>query len=53
MPYDRGDVVSTAARDGPRAVESSYEEDGTRIRALASPEQAAQLAEFTAASVTA
>jgi GTP-binding protein HflX len=28
-----------------------YVEDGTRVRALASPEQAAQLAEFDAAPV--
>ena len=36
-----------------RVLSIEYVEDGTRIRALASPEQAAQLAEFAAASVTA
>ena len=52
MPYDRGDVVSTLHETG-RVLSVGYVEDGTRIRALASPEQAAQLAEFAAASVTA
>ena len=52
VPYDRGDVVSTLHETG-RVLSVDYVEDGTRIRALASPEQAAQLGEFAAASVTA
>ncbi|HZW41612.1 MAG TPA: GTPase HflX, partial [Agromyces sp.] len=52
VPYDRGDVVSTLHETG-RVLSVEYVEDGTRIRALASPEQAAQLAEFAAASVDA
>jgi GTP-binding protein HflX len=52
VPYDRGDVVSTLHETG-RVLSVDYVEDGTRIRALASPEQAAQLSEFAAASVTA
>ena len=52
VPYDRGDVVSTLHETG-RVLSVGYVEDGTRIRALASPEQAAQLAEFAAASVPA
>ncbi|RZS67622.1 GTP-binding protein HflX [Agromyces ramosus] len=52
VPYDRGDVVSTLHETG-RVLSVGYVEDGTRIRALASPEQAAQLAEFAAASATA
>lgn len=52
VPYDRGDVVSTLHETG-RVLSTDYVEDGTRIRALASPEQAAQLAEFDAASVPA
>jgi GTP-binding protein HflX len=52
VPYDRGDVVSTLHETG-RVLSVDYVEDGTRIRALASPEQAAQLAEFDAASVLA
>ena len=36
-----------------RVLSIEYVEDGTRIRALASPEQAGQLAEFDAASVPA
>jgi GTP-binding protein HflX len=50
VPYDRGDVVSTLHETG-RVLSVEYVEDGTRVRALASPEQAAQLAEFDAASV--
>ncbi|HEU0183219.1 MAG TPA: GTPase HflX [Agromyces mariniharenae] len=50
VPYDRGDVVSTLHETG-RVLSVDYVEDGTRITALASPEQAAQLAEFDAASV--
>jgi GTPase len=50
VPYDRGDVVSTLHETG-RVLSVEYVGDGTRIRALASPEQAAQLAEFAAASV--
>jgi GTPase len=50
VPYDRGDVVSTLHETG-RVLSVDYVGDGTRIRALASPEQAAQLAEFAAASV--
>jgi GTP-binding protein HflX len=45
VPYDRGDIVSTLHETG-RVLSTEYVEDGTRIRALASPEQAAQLAEF-------
>jgi GTP-binding protein HflX len=45
-------VVSTLHETG-RVLSVEYVEDGTRIRALASPEQAAQLAEFDAASVPA
>jgi len=52
VPYERGDVVSTLHETG-RVLSVDYVEDGTRIRALASPEQAAQLAEFAAASVPA
>ncbi|QAY74308.1 GTPase HflX [Agromyces protaetiae] len=47
VPYDRGDVVSTLHETG-RVLSVDYVEDGTRIRALASPEQAAQLAVFAA-----
>lgn len=47
VPYDRGDVVSALHETG-RVLSVDYAEDGTRIRALASPEQAAQLAEFSA-----
>jgi GTP-binding protein HflX len=47
VPYDRGDVVSSLHETG-RVLSIDYADDGTRIRALASPEQAAQLAEFTA-----
>jgi GTP-binding protein HflX len=50
VPYDRGDVVSTLHETG-RVLSIAYVDDGTRIRALASPEQAAQLGEFAAASV--
>ncbi|RXZ67555.1 GTPase HflX [Agromyces albus] len=52
VPYDRGDIVSTLHETG-RVLSVEYNEEGTRIRALASPEQAAQLAEFAAASVVA
>lgn len=52
VPYDRGDIVSGLHETG-RVLSVEYVEDGTRIRALASPEQAAHLAEFTAASVPA
>lgn len=52
VPYDRGDVVSTLHETG-RVLSVDYVEDGTRIRALASPEQAAQLGGFDAASVPA
>ncbi|MDQ0574998.1 GTPase HflX [Agromyces albus] len=52
VPYDRGDIVSTLHETG-RVLSVEYNEEGTRIRALASPEQAAQLAEFTAAPVVA
>jgi GTPase len=50
VPYDRGDIVSNLHETG-RVLSVEYVEDGTRVRALASPEQAAQLAEFDAASV--
>jgi GTPase len=52
VPYDRGDIVSTLHETG-RVLSVDYVEDGTRIRALASPEQAGQLAEFAAASALA
>ncbi|GAA4376790.1 GTPase HflX [Agromyces bauzanensis] len=52
VPYDRGDIVSTLHETG-RVLSVEYVEDGTRVRALASPERAAHLAEFTAASVPA
>jgi len=52
VPYDRGDVVSTLHETG-RVLSVEYVHEGTRIRALASPEQAAQLGEFAAASVPA
>ncbi|MBT2519197.1 GTPase HflX [Streptomyces sp. ISL-90] len=52
VPYDRGDIVSTLHETG-RVLSVEYNEEGTRIRALASPEQAAQLTEFTAAPVVA
>jgi GTP-binding protein HflX len=52
VPYDRGDIVSGLHETG-RVLSVEYVEDGTRIRALASPEQAAHLAEFTAAPVPA
>ena len=45
VPYDRGDVVSTLHETG-RVLSVEYLEEGTRIRALAAPEQAAQLAGF-------
>ena len=47
VPYDRGEVVSTLHESG-RVLSIDYLEDGTRIRALASPELAAQLARFAA-----
>jgi GTP-binding protein HflX len=50
VPYDRGDIVSALHETG-RVLSTEYVEDGTRIRALASPEQAAQLAEFRAAAL--
>jgi GTP-binding protein HflX len=50
VPYDRGDVISALHESG-RVLSTEYVEDGTRIRALASPEQAAQLREFQAAAV--
>jgi GTPase len=45
VPYDRGDIVSTLHEVG-RVLELDYRDDGTRVHALASPELAAQLAEF-------
>jgi GTP-binding protein HflX len=50
VPYDRGDVISTLHETG-RVLSTEYVEDGTRIRALASPEQAAQLEEFRTAAL--
>jgi GTP-binding protein HflX len=50
VPYDRGDVISTLHETG-RVLSVDYLDEGTRIRALASPEQAAQLGEFAATSV--
>lgn len=47
VPYDRGDVVSTLHETG-RVLSIEYDEEGTRVRALASPELAGQLEEFTA-----
>jgi GTP-binding protein HflX len=49
VPYDRGDVVSALHETG-RVISIDYVEDGTRVRALASPEQAAQLDVFSAAA---
>ncbi|GAA1512920.1 GTP-binding protein HflX [Agromyces terreus] len=51
VPYDRGDVVSTL-HESARVVSVDYAEDGTRVRALVSPEQAAQLDVFSAASAS-
>ena len=48
VPYDRGDIVSTLHETG-RVLSIEYLEDGTRVRALASPELAGQLEEFAAA----
>lgn len=47
VPYDRGDIVSTLHETG-RVISIDYAEEGTRVRAFASPEQAAQLAGFAA-----
>ncbi|ANJ27428.1 GTPase HflX [Agromyces aureus] len=51
VPYDRGDIVSLLHESG-RVVSVEYVDAGTRVRAFASPEQAAQLAGFTAASAS-
>ncbi|WP_022893426.1 GTPase HflX [Agromyces subbeticus] len=48
VPYDRGDIVSTLHETG-RVLSIEYAEAGTRVRALASPELAGQLADFVAA----
>ncbi|HEY1106651.1 MAG TPA: GTPase HflX [Agromyces sp.] len=47
VPYDRGDVVS-ALHEQARVLDLDYAEDGTRVRALVSPELAGQYAEFGA-----
>ncbi|WP_395243437.1 GTPase HflX [Agromyces sp. MMS24-K17] len=52
VPYERGDVVSTLHESG-RVLSVEYVEEGTRIRALASPELAAQLAAFTVSAAVA
>ncbi|MET4159862.1 GTPase HflX [Agromyces sp. PvR057] len=49
VPYDRGDVVSLLHESG-RVISVDYVDEGTRVRAFASPEQAAQLAGFAVAS---
>lgn len=46
VPYDRGDIVSTLHEAG-RVLEVDYGDEGTHVRALANPELAAQLAEFS------
>ncbi|GAA1945769.1 GTPase HflX [Agromyces allii] len=51
VPYDRGDIVSLLHESG-RVVSVEYVDAGTRVRAFASPEQAAQLAGFAAASAS-
>lgn len=52
VPYDRGDIVSTL-HEAARVLEIDYVEDGTRIRALVSPELAGQFAEFRAPAAAA
>ena len=47
VPYERGDIVS-ALHETSRVLELDYVEEGTRVRALVSPELAGQLAEFRA-----
>ncbi|MCI2958328.1 GTPase HflX [Agromyces atrinae] len=48
IPYDRGDLVSSL-HETARVLETEYLEDGTRVHALVSPEQANQLAEYARA----
>ncbi|AWB86039.1 GTPase HflX [Mycetocola zhujimingii] len=48
VPYDRGDIISMLHRRG-KVEKLDYEEDGTEVRALASEELAAQVAEFAIA----
>jgi GTP-binding protein HflX len=48
VPYDRGDVISMLHRRG-KVEHLDYEEDGTRVRALASEELAAAVSEFAVA----
>ncbi|WGD38282.1 GTPase HflX [Lysinibacter sp. HNR] len=45
IPFDRGDLITTL-HDSHRVLETSYDEGGTRVHALASPEFAAELAPF-------
>jgi GTP-binding protein HflX len=45
IPFDRGDLV-TQVHDRQRVLSIGYEEGGTRVHALVSPEFAPQLAEF-------
>ncbi|WP_108248579.1 GTPase HflX [Planctomonas deserti] len=45
IPFDRGDLV-TQVHDRQRVLSIDYEEGGTRVHALVSPEFAPQLAEF-------
>lgn len=52
VPYDRGDIVSMLHESG-RVISVEYVDAGTRVKAFASPEQAAQLAGFAAASAVA
>ncbi len=52
VPYDRGDIVSTL-HETARVLEIDYLEEGTRLRALVSPELAGQLAEFRASATAA
>ncbi|MFU8945895.1 GTPase HflX [Mycetocola zhadangensis] len=48
VPYDRGDVISMLHRRG-QVEHLDYEEEGTRVRALASEELAAQVSQFAVA----
>jgi len=50
VPYDRGDLVSLVHERG-RVLETSYEEEGTRVHALVNSGLAAQLEPFTTTAV--
>lgn len=45
IPFDRGDLVATMHKEH-RVLETDYDEDGTVVHALVSPEFAAQLEPF-------